>query len=304
MPALSRAQPGQPRRLVYVRSFADVNIYRIEASAAGATASSLPVLAISSTRREGMPQLSPDGRRVAFFSDRTGPGGIWTADLDGANAVELTNMHAFGTGYPHWSSDGKRITFHSNREGQAEVYVISAAGGKPQNLTSHPAKDGFPSFSRDGQWIYFTSNRTGEDRIWKIPASGGKAVQVTNSVGYTPLESPDGAYLYYVQSVFTPGPLWCMPVSGGDPVKVVEGVVLGNFVVLEKGIYYIDRPSGEESIYWIDRPSGKARLQYFEFATAKPGQWLPTWALWTSHSRPPQMTARFSIPGSIPPLTT
>jgi hypothetical protein len=149
-----------------------------------------------------------------------------------------------------------------------------------------------------------TSNRTGEDRIWKIPASGGKAVQVTNSVGYTPLESPDGAYLYYVQSVFTPGPLWCMPVSGGDPVKVVEGVVLGNFVVLEKGIYYIDRPSGEESIYWIDRPSGKARLQYFEFATAKPGQWLPTWALWTSHSRPPQMTARFSIPGSIPPLTT
>jgi Tol biopolymer transport system component/predicted Ser/Thr protein kinase len=269
MPALSRPQPGQPPRLAYVRSFADVNIYRIDTSAAGAAASSPPVLAISSTRREGMPQLSPDGRRVAFFSDRTRVGGIWVADLDGANAVELTNMDAFGTGYPHWSPDGKRITFHSNREGQVEVYVISAAGGKPQNFTSHPAKDGFPSFSRDGNWIYFTSNRTGEDRIWKIPASGGKAVQVSNNVGYTPLESPDGAYLYYVQSVFTPGPLWRMPVSGGDPVKVVEGVVLGNFVVLEKGIYYIDRPSGEESIYWIDRPSGKARLQYFEFATGR-----------------------------------
>ena len=147
--------------------------------------------------------------------------------------------------------------------------MIPAAGGKPRNLTSHPAIDSFPSFSRDGKWIYFTSNRTGEDQIWKIPASGGDAVQVTNNVGFAPFESPDGAYLYYMQTVDTPSPLWRLPTSGGVPVKVLEGVVLANFVVLEGGIYYIDRPSGEGGIYYIDRPSGETRLQYFDFATRR-----------------------------------
>ena len=55
MPVVSRPQPGRPPRLVYVRSFADDNIWRIETSALGATASSPPVVSISSTRLEGMP---------------------------------------------------------------------------------------------------------------------------------------------------------------------------------------------------------------------------------------------------------
>src|SRR5207245_3262238 len=242
MPVVSRPQPGRPPRLVYVRSFQDLNIWRVETSAPGAIAPSPPVVSISSTRREGMPQLSPDGRRVTFFSDRSGESEISLADPDGSNAVQLTSMAgAPATGYPHWSPDGELIVFHSNRE----VYAIPAAGGKPRNLTSHPALDSFPSFSRDGQWIYFNSNRTGKGQIWKIPASGGDAVRVTNSVGYTPLESPDGAYLYYVQTFDKPSPLWRLPASGGVPVKVLEGVVLAKFVVLKGGIYYVDRPSGE-----------------------------------------------------------
>jgi len=213
-----------------------------------------------------MPQFSPDGRRVAFNSRRSGDTEIWLADPDGTNAVQLTSMRgAPGTGYPHWSPNGERLVFHSNRD----VYVIPASGGKAQNLTSHPASDSFPSFSRDGKWIYFSSNRTGESRTWKIPASGGEAVQVTNDVGYVPQESPDGAYVYYVQDTRTRSPLWRVPVLGGVPVKVLEGVVLGNYVVLEEGIYYMDRPSGEDGAFTIDRPSGETRLQYFDLATRR-----------------------------------
>jgi Tol biopolymer transport system component len=269
MPVVSRAQPGQPSRMVFVRSFADLNIWRVETSGLGVMASSPPTVAIFSTRREGMPQLSPDGRRLAFFSDRREPGEIWVADPDGSNAIQIAAMQAWGTGYPHWSPDGRLITFHSSRGGQGDVYVVPAAGGKPQNLTSHPASDAFPSFSRDGKWIYFTSNRSGAHRIWKLPASGGDAVPVTDTVGYMPCESPDGTTLYYMQNVFTPGPLWRVPVGGGVPEKVLESVVLGNYVVLERGIYYIDRPSGQGGIYWVDRPSGETRLQYYDFATRK-----------------------------------
>jgi serine/threonine protein kinase len=190
MPVVSRPQPGRPPRLVYVRSFIDGNIWRIDTSAAGLATSSPPVLAVASTRLDGMPHLSPDGRRVAFASNRLEVGGIWVSDLDGSNGVQLASMNAVATGYPRWSPDGRLITFHSNRGRQADIYVISATGGKPQNVTSHPALDVFPNFSRDGKWIYITSNRTGEQRVWKIPASGGDAVPVTNRVGFMPVESP------------------------------------------------------------------------------------------------------------------
>lgn len=265
MPVVSRA--GTPTRLVYVRSFEDLNIWRIETPSVGAPAPAPPTLSISSTRADDMPQVSPDGRRVAFTSDRTGGWEIWLSDLDGGNAVRLTSMGARVAGYPHWSPDGHRIVFHSNPEGSPDVFVVSAAGGRPRNLTGHAATDAFPSFSRDGTWVYFTSNRSGEDRIWKIPASGGDPIQVTQTIGYTPRESLDGAWLYFVQSVFTPGPLLRLPVSGGPPVKVVDGVVLGNFAVLDGGIYYIDRPSGEAGIYSVDRPHGDARLRFLNNAT-------------------------------------
>jgi hypothetical protein len=92
---------------------------------------------------------------------------------------------------------------------------------------------------------------------------------VTHNVGFAAFESPDGAYLYYNQTMETPSQLWCQPVSGGVPVKVLEGVVRAAFTVLDGGIYYIDRPSGEGGLLYTDLPSGETRLQYFDFATRR-----------------------------------
>jgi dipeptidyl aminopeptidase/acylaminoacyl peptidase len=179
-------------------------------------------------------------------------------------------------GFARWSPDGELITFHSGAEGQPEIYVIPAAGGKPRNVTSHPAWDAFPSFSRDGRWIYFSSSRgrAVDRQIWKIPTFGGDAVRVTNGIGAEARESPDGAYLYYVEALDRPSPLWRQPTSGGAPVKVLDSVVLVSreFAVLDGGIYYIDRPSsdaqarqGPTGVYI----GGEARLQYFDFAAGR-----------------------------------
>jgi Tol biopolymer transport system component len=224
MPVVSRPQPERPSRLVYVRSFTDTNLWRVDTSAPGAPAPAPPVQAVASTRRDSMPQLSPDGRRVAFTSDRSGEFEIWVTELDGSNPSQLTFMRAVAAGYPHWSPDGERIVFHSSVEGQWEVFAIPAGGGKPINLTSNPASDYFPSFSSDGQWIYFNSTRTGQPRIWKMPASGGAAVPVLNRTGEAPQESPDGAWLYFVESIAGSSPLWRSPSAGECPVKVVENV--------------------------------------------------------------------------------
>jgi len=272
MPAVSHpTRPGGAPSLVYVRSFDDLNIWRVETSVPGAPASRPPVVSIASTRLEDMPQFSPDGRRVAFTSDRSGTWEIWVSDPDGSNSVQLTSMGAVAAGYPHWSPDGKQIVFHSNVDGQWEVYLIPASGGKPRNVTNHPAVDDFPSFSRDGRWIYFSSSRSGDagHTIWKAPASGGDAVQVAKAAGLAPQESPDGAYVYFVETFDKPSLLRRLPVAGGPITNVLDGVFLANFVVVAGGIYYIDSPAGEHGIHYVDLPKGETRLRYFDFITRR-----------------------------------
>jgi len=256
-PVVSRLQPGRAPRLVYSRSFADRNIWRIDAPTVGAPSLKAAV-SIASTRTDSYAELSPSARQVAFVSDRSGDFEIWVADLDSSNPVQLTALAVAGTATPRWSPDGQTIVFNSNPEGQQEIYTIPASGGRPRRLTSHPANDTIPSFSRDGRWIYFTSTRGGGNRIWRIPATGGDAVQITQDAGVVALEAADGLSIFYTQtSGPEPSVLWRLSATGGQPVKVVDGVIMRGFVVLEKGIYYLDTFRGE------------TRLQFHDFAARR-----------------------------------
>jgi len=146
MPVLSHPRPGRHSRLIYARSLDNWNIWRIETTAPGTPASSLATVALASTGRNTSPQFSPNGRRVAFASNRSGVFEIWLADPEGSNPVKLTSMGADATGTPRWSPDGRTIAFNSNPEGQYDIYLIPSAGGMPRRLTTHPASDHIPSF--------------------------------------------------------------------------------------------------------------------------------------------------------------
>src|SRR5215472_16506178 len=139
---------------------------------------------ISSSRSDDSPQFSPDGKRIAFQSDRSGHPEIWVCGEDGSNAVQLTSFGGPYVTTPRWSPDGARIAFDSNAAGEFDIWVVGAGGGKAQRMTNHPANDGNPSWSRDGKWIYFDSARTGEQQVWKMPADGGEPIQVTREGGY------------------------------------------------------------------------------------------------------------------------
>jgi hypothetical protein len=102
-----------------------------------------------------------------------------------------------------------------------------------------------------------------------MPISGGDAVRLTTNIGYVPVESSDGKYLYFVETIDKPSPLWRIPVSGGEPVKVLEGVVLGNYDVIERGIYYIATPIAGGSSHYADGSSGETRLEFYDFATRR-----------------------------------
>jgi serine/threonine protein kinase len=253
MPSLSRPQqPGQSVRMVYLRSLRDTNFWRLNTTAPGAPASSAPVVAIASSQPEYHPAFSPDGRRVAFTSYRSGAAEIWVSDPDGSNALQLTTLGALDTNCPRWSPDAQLVVFSSMAEGEFDVYVVPAAGGRPRRLTTHPGIDLCPSFSRDGRWIYFGSNRSGDYRVWKMPAQGGEAVQVSADHGNRPIEGRDGSLFY--NSAATPASVWRVPAPGADPIRLLDGIEWFNFQPVDGGAYY------------IERADGAARLRYLNFA--------------------------------------
>lgn len=261
MPAVSRSEPGKSARLVYVRSFTDDNIWRINLPAPGVAASSPSVIAIASTKADIHPQVSADGRRVAFTSTRSGAWEIWIADPDGSHPVQVTSLRApTGTGSPHWSPDGRTVVFASDAEGQFDIFTVPSAGGQPRNITSHPAFDHVPTFSRDGQWIYFSSTRSGQYQVWKVGITGGEAVQVTKDGGWHSQESVDGMYLYFIPTaaIGAPTQLWRMPTSGGQAIRVIDGALNTTFTVLLRGIYYINEASGEPQLRFFSFTSHRS----------------------------------------------
>jgi Tol biopolymer transport system component len=245
---------GVTHRLVYSRQVFDPNIWRIDLRG-GSRSQPARNMLVSSTRDDSLPQFSPDGRRLAFQSNRSGTYEIWVSDEAGSNAVPVTSFGGPDTGTPRWSPDGNRIVFDSRPAGQSDIYVVNSQGGAPRQLTSNPADDSVPSFSHDGRWIYFASNRTGTSQIWKMPSEGGAAVALTKSGGYSPLEAPDGKFLFYAKSRDATS-IWKIPVAGGEETQVVDSLSFwSNFAITSRGVYFIPTPDA----------TGRTWIQFLEF---------------------------------------
>jgi Tol biopolymer transport system component len=199
-PAISRLG----NRLAFTTEQSDLNIWRVDLKGAGQEPG-VPFRFISSTQVEDYPAYSPDGRRIAFVSQRSGTNEIWICDSDGSKAVQLTSFGGSEIYGPSWSPDSQNIAFTGVQKGMKDdSYSIGVNGGAPRRLTTHPAEDKWPYWSHDGKWIYLSSTRSGREEIWKMPSGGGEAVQITRNSGDRPQESPDGKFLYYMKGGRTP----------------------------------------------------------------------------------------------------
>jgi serine/threonine protein kinase/Tol biopolymer transport system component len=182
------------------------------------------------------PALSPDGKLLAYASDRGVEGvmNIWMRQVAGGDPIRLTNGESDDL-EPSFSPNGSQIVFRSERNGGG-IYVVSALGGAPRQIAGNGRR---PRFSPDGRWIAFrsgTSSNSGEfERIYLVPAGGGepRAWHPEFSSAREPVWSPDGRFILFLgkrdaNTVWPQGAdWWVAPVEGGAPQATGAFAALG-----------------------------------------------------------------------------
>ena len=246
--------------LVYEQWLGKADVWRLDLS--DAKHMRKPPSPLVSEKGDKMrPELSPDGKKVAFESDRLGFWDIWTCDVDGSSCDQITSLHGT-SGRARWSPNGRYIAFEFHPNERSEIYIVEVPGGTPQLMPTIPGADNLsPSWSRDGKSIYFASKRGAEAfQIWRMPVQGGAPVRLTKNGGISPVESFDGRYLYYAK--FEQGGVWKMPLQGGDEETQVltEGGHGGwpNWALSPQGIYFLNLSKAPD-----------ATVDFLDFASAK-----------------------------------
>ncbi len=260
-PSISRT--GQ---LAFTHETLNVNIWRLGIQALAHGKSGGPSEVLSSTRIQDSPKVSPDGKRLAFVSNRSGYMEIWTSGIDGANATPVTAMSVPGTGSPSWSPDGTLIAYDSRVRTRPQIFLIASTGGRPVSFTDGLHADVVPSFSPDGKWIYFSSNRSGEMQIWKMLLTGADARQVTMKGGFAGVFSPDGMYLYYNRQNTAFSSLWQMQLATGQEKCIVSMVPNRAFVPVDEGVFYrsVTSDKKEQLLFLNVQSNTTKRLFAFE----------------------------------------
>ncbi len=130
------------------------------------------------------PAISPDGRKIAFSSDRAGRTMIYTMNTNGTGLKRITFAGQFNAS-PSWSPDGKKIAFAGQTGNNFDIFVMNSDGTNMIRLTSakrsngKPANNEDPSWSPDGRFIMYSSDRTGKNQIYFSTADGSEERRVT-----------------------------------------------------------------------------------------------------------------------------
>jgi imidazolonepropionase-like amidohydrolase/Tol biopolymer transport system component len=196
---------------------------------------------------EQQPRFSPDGRRIAFTSDRGGGDNIWIMNSDGSDKRQLTKEDFRLLNQPTWSPDGRFIAakkhFTTGRSlGTGEVWLYHVSGGAGVPLVKKPNEQhqkelGEPFYAPDGKSIYFTRNVTpgpifqyAQDSntdlfdIFRYEIETGEVTTAVSGAGGSvrPTPSPDGRKIAFVRRERARSKLYVKDLDSGEERKVYD----------------------------------------------------------------------------------
>jgi Tol biopolymer transport system component len=120
---------------------------------------------------DAQPRFSPDGKRIAFMSDRSGGDNVWVMSSDGRDSVQISHSHEDFAVSPEWTPDGKYVVVSKGNGGfgTPKLWLYDVSGGNGIQMTRGPGAGGYfgAAFGPEGRYVYY-GRRTG---LWQYNAA-------------------------------------------------------------------------------------------------------------------------------------
>jgi TolB protein len=264
-------------RLAFAVRGINSDLWRLPVAPTTGQPSGSPEPVVRTTRVESRGAWSPDGRTIAFNSDRLGEMNIWLRGVADSTERQLTQGPG-GDYQPNWSPDGMSIAFFSARAGTADIWAVQTGDGRLIRLTDDPATDTNPFYSPDGKQIAFLSDRGGRSELWIMNADGSAQRRVASVVagGHFLRWTPDGRGIVFRSESGTQVQIFRIGIEDGSLTRLPD-VASGAHMSFSPDQSRILDVRGHKSL-WVYPVDGSTPQQVFAFADPDVRIDYPTWS--------------------------